>query len=317
MTVGYSKDSKKPNGINIARSISALQVITGNVGILGGTIGDSWQGGLPGFGGHAHPSGTVTPSISIGSTPGTFTLPISPAGTGALFFNTNVLQTLILNRAELDAGQITVKEYQNRIGNLPTNPVPNVHMAFIAREINQFSNSKDSVKAVGLLDMAVCITDNMMRPSARSADILLPTTAGVGEAESSFNMFHNAVFYTPHVCTPPGEVRTSTWISQQLANALGYGAQYSSSSTERHLGQLVLHLRDPLSERLQFLGNAERRPRSDGRQGPESGATSRIARSSSSPSRPDYMRSRMTTRIRSAMGLHSPPLPGASAVART
>ena len=78
--------------------------------------------------------------------------------------------------------------------------------------------------------MAVYMGDNLMRPSARASDILLPTTL-LGENPAAFNVEHNQMFYFPTASTPQGEVRTSTWVAQQLANLLGYGSQYSSALT--------------------------------------------------------------------------------------
>ena len=73
----------------------ALQVITGNVGILGGTTGGVAQGGLPGFGGVAFVRKRHRSCSQHRQHTGQLLSPDSPPGTGALYFNTNVDQTLV------------------------------------------------------------------------------------------------------------------------------------------------------------------------------------------------------------------------------
>ena len=119
-TLGAHVNNKQPSAQHNVRISAYLQAMTGNTGVEGGTDGIGGSPAAPGSPMYGQPYWpTVGPSVDVGKTPGTFTLPISPMGSPALFIHYRLPDAILL-RQQYDQGTITEAQYVNSIGPIPT-----------------------------------------------------------------------------------------------------------------------------------------------------------------------------------------------------
>jgi anaerobic dimethyl sulfoxide reductase subunit A len=216
---GNAISNKQPYGENAARIFCYLQAMAGYTGVTGGTetniLGNVVEYGIP------------VPAPNIGMTPGTFYNPISPEGPG-------IYQGWRFASVVLDAPKVgvslTQQQYENQNGMLPGNPLPNIHMAFeggLASPAQQRPDVNLSYQAYNQLDYIVSVASHASDPVATCGDIILPIAVWV-ENDPAFFQIENKFIYQQRLSTPPGDAKTQNWIDTQLANALGFGSQFSS-----------------------------------------------------------------------------------------
>ncbi|WP_027408131.1 molybdopterin-dependent oxidoreductase [Anoxybacteroides tepidamans] len=79
----------------------------------------------------------------------------------------------------------------------------------------------------------VVVLEQFMTDTAQLADYVLPTTTVFEEEDIYYSsMYHAYVNYGPALVQPPGEAKPDLWIWTQLANRLGFGADFSFSRDE-------------------------------------------------------------------------------------
>ncbi len=144
-------------------------------------------------------------------------------------FNNYRWADVILLRPKVDSGELTEKQYDNIIGNVPGNPVPNVHfMWFSDNELNETNDINKQMEAIKQLDMMACAMWHFDQTVTRAADIVLPR-AEAFEDEPTFRADGSTmgVVFAPRVVMPLGESKSLVWINLKLAEKLGAVDQYA------------------------------------------------------------------------------------------
>jgi len=212
-------------GENPARASMYLQALTGNTFIPGGTAAAEtgfWWGRL----------GGPLPQVDWRQKRGDYRAPV-------LFAMYKWPRAVDL-REKLDRGEIGKKEYNNRIGNLPDNPAPNIQ--FVILESNNHVNSlpavNQTIRAMKKVNFTLTFAQYAESPSARYADILLPQIFSAFEGRNggcgllwplfttSINLGSHFV-YRQKCVDPPGEVRPNDWVWTQVAKRLGLADKYN------------------------------------------------------------------------------------------
>ncbi|MEH7483286.1 molybdopterin-dependent oxidoreductase [Neobacillus drentensis] len=74
------------------------------------------------------------------------------------------------------------------------------------------------------------VIDQYMTDTAQHADYVLPTTTAFEEEDIYYSsMYHHYVNYGPKLVEAPGEAKPDLWIWTELANRLGFGADFDFS----------------------------------------------------------------------------------------
>jgi anaerobic dimethyl sulfoxide reductase subunit A len=210
-------------GEQSVRAGIALACMTGNLGVLGG----GWGGGEGGTG----------LALSIASLP-TGTNPVSARIPVFLWTDAVVRGT----QMTADDGVVNgpLKTNIKFIFNLASNMLVNQH-ADVNRTVRILQDDD-------LLEFIV-VSDHFMTPSARFADVVLPSDSSLEREDIGFPWSgENYIVFGNKAIDPPGECRHEyRWISQ-VAERLGVGAAFTEGKTERDwLRQLIAdaRARDP------------------------------------------------------------------------
>ncbi len=211
-------------GYNDSRLGIYLQAMTGNVGIpgaFGGGASDNAPQFLPDIG-----MGVYGPPLNTGST----TPPYNPP----YLCNSNTDAASFVLHKQLEAGEITLAEYNAAIGNPnPDIGTPNPHMwmnfttVFYYSGFDPAQNTYDVNERLQVLAESdfVAITARMVNEvMVRYADIVLPVTIQFFNEYSfpdSGESWGNVVFLSPKVVNPTGEAQSEIWIETHLAAQLG------------------------------------------------------------------------------------------------
>jgi anaerobic selenocysteine-containing dehydrogenase len=111
---------------------------------------------------------------------------------------------------------------------------PPIKMAFVTRgnPLTQLPDTNRVEEAFRSIETLVVI-DQFMTDTAELADYILPCTTVFEEEDIYYaSMYHSYVNYGPKLVTPKGEARSDRWIWTELANRLGFGADFAYSDEE-------------------------------------------------------------------------------------
>jgi anaerobic dimethyl sulfoxide reductase subunit A len=213
-------------GENPTRASMYLQALTGNTCIPGGTAAAEtgvFRGRLT----------MPIPRVDWQRKPGTYTPPV-------LLLGYKWLKSIDL-REKMEKGEISKEEYNGLIGNLASNPCPNLKMVIL--ESNNHPNSlpdiNGNIRALKKLDFYVVFSHFAEMTAARYADILLPQMATAFEgrhcvsAASAKNLFRPGIYlanyfiYCQKCIEPLGEIKSGDWVWMQIARRLGLADLYS------------------------------------------------------------------------------------------
>lgn len=219
-----------------ARVCVALQAITGNIGIPGGSIAVNW-------GEIKSPMGRISTASAFGRKnmdPTSFGMKMVTGTEGRcvpLFRNYKYADACLL-REQYDKGTLSKEEYYKIIGNVRTNPAPNLRMMFLSSNtLGCVPNTNKQLKAFQKMDMVVYMGAYFWNPTARSCDIVLPQACW---HEQKTDEYPNALLnygqpfiatttgwmYAPQILRPLGEAKDSEWIAAQVAKRLGFIDKY-------------------------------------------------------------------------------------------
>ncbi len=226
--------ARKFLGENPVRAAAYLQLMTGNVGISGGS---------PAF--HAEAYGFQTnhsfPSLNYNRTPVT-----SMPGAVASDFTYPALikewkwADSVLLSPQVTSGQLSLAAYNKIIGSASTNPAPNIKFAINwgagqqagqAPVVSGPINTKKAVQAIKLLDMYV-YGGWRWTPDAKAADIVLPWADYFEDLYYGFSNIGGSgtslgIAITPKLLEPQGEARPIERVRSELANRLRFGQYYN------------------------------------------------------------------------------------------
>ncbi|RSK52138.1 molybdopterin-dependent oxidoreductase [Bacillus canaveralius] len=77
------------------------------------------------------------------------------------------------------------------------------------------------------------VIDQFMTDTAELADYVLPTTTAFEEEDIYYSsMYHHYANYGPKLVDAPGEAKSDLWIWTELANRLGFGAEFAHTRSE-------------------------------------------------------------------------------------
>lgn len=123
---------------------------------------------------------------------------------------------------------------------------PGIHMIFVSRgnPLTQLPNTNRVKEAFQSVETLVVI-DQFLTDTAEMADYVLPC-ATVFEEEDIYysSMYHHYANYGPRLVEPQGEAKSDLWIWTELANRLGFGADFNHTVDEFleiGLGKLAEH----------------------------------------------------------------------------
>jgi anaerobic dimethyl sulfoxide reductase subunit A len=204
---------RKFHGEDQARLAVILQTMTGNIGVLGGSC--TFDGTIPFGTAFDRPT---APSVNYGTVAGTYTAP-------SLMMS--YMWPYAINMYSLyQSGKLTAQQYANAIGNVPSNPIPNIHMIWTAADsINQTPNINSQMVAIAAVDHLV-VQAQHWNPTAQLADLVLPIAEHYEYNEGFVSNNTGTVVYCPPLVKPQGEAVNPRWLYSQLATALGFGAKY-------------------------------------------------------------------------------------------
>jgi anaerobic dimethyl sulfoxide reductase subunit A len=171
----------------------ALQVATGNLGLLGGSSGGRALNGLPG------PQTGKLPMPALASQPSVPVLEWPDAVLGG------------------------------RAAGYPSD----IHLAYNVggNFIVQGSDVRKSIRAFESLEFAVC-HDYFLTPTARYCDVVLPTTTFLERQDIVSPASGNYVLFSNRAIAPQGEARNDYDIFCELAGRLGFEAAFSEGKDE-------------------------------------------------------------------------------------
>ncbi|MBT2687253.1 molybdopterin-dependent oxidoreductase [Bacillus sp. ISL-47] len=111
---------------------------------------------------------------------------------------------------------------------------PEVKMIFVTcgNPLTQVPDSSRVREAFASVDTVV-VMEQFMTDTAKVADYVLPV-ATVFEQEDLYysSMYHHYVNYGPKLVDPPGEAKPDLWVWTELANRLGFGADFDFTREE-------------------------------------------------------------------------------------
>lgn len=180
------------NGGNTIRLIDALVAVSGNIGIPGG--------------------GANYANIQVGQS--------------------FAFADLTLPNRRKSERQFSIMKQAERV---LTAKDPEIKMIFVTcgNPLTQVPDSAVVERAFSSVETLVVI-EQFMTDTAKLADYVLPTTTAFEEEDFYYSsMYHHYVNYGPQLVTElPGEVKSDLWIWTQLAERLGFGADFHFTRDE-------------------------------------------------------------------------------------
>ncbi len=218
---------RKSRGENAVRAAAALQAITGNWGVAGGSVPfdmGTWQ--MPA---RMLPYGEI-PNVRVPK-----------------MYRCHKWAQMVLLRDKVESGEVTVEEYKRIIGWRAPNhlPLPNPKMLMggggwmhnTRTLINAADSTNDHVKAADRMEFIVWIHSHMS-PALWISDVILPVAEQTledrriwGGGNPGYGGFAN-ITYVPGVIEPPGEAKPGNWIHTEIARRLGIGELYNTFCSE-------------------------------------------------------------------------------------
>jgi anaerobic dimethyl sulfoxide reductase subunit A len=235
---------RKSRGENVVRAACALQAITGNWGVAGGSV-----------------------PIDLGTRPKPARmLPYGeiPKVRVPKMYRSHQWAQMVLLKEKVDSGEMSPEEYKKVIGwrapnDLPL-PTPKILLGGgtwlhnTRTVINAADSTNDHIKAADKMDMVVWMHSHMS-PSLWISDVILPCNDQSledrriwGGGTPGYGGFVNMT-YVPGVVEPPGEARPAHWIYTELAR--GSASAKSTILTARKAatgGRVEKYLRNELIE---------------------------------------------------------------------
>ena len=165
-------------------------------------------------------------------------IPVQAAYTyqAPILCNGNCEARAIAIRDQLDSGALTLAQYNAQIGNLATNPAPNIHVLgpfeFFGSvgSRNYCQNTYDSNMRIAALRKMDFVWDIFYHSNSMLmwySDIIVPQANPFfydhGFETPSNDVYGNYFIYHGKMADLQGEQRTGLWISTQLASYLGVG----------------------------------------------------------------------------------------------
>lgn len=201
---------RRAHGEQAVRAACLLASMTGNVGVRGG-----WAGGL---GLQAPDGGPLWNVFPVGDNPVKASIP-----------------TFLWTEAVERGRSLTTREGVRGAEHLE-NDIKLIYAVASNVLINQHAHINRTARLLRderLVEFIV-VQDNLLTPSARFADVVLPActqfeTWGVEDGWK----YGEEVFLMPKVVEPPGEARSDYRICADLAERLGVGKAYTEGRTER------------------------------------------------------------------------------------
>lgn len=208
-------------GENSARAYDYLLALGGNIGKLG-TVGTG-----AGFNMRPH-----------------FPLPVPNWGNAMPEYDSLCLlqaemwPEAVLLRKKVENGEMTVKDFNAKIGNKADNPMPNLHMiAYLNSNRNlgvSYFGSNRRFQALKEIDFFAYGHYSLRNSSSWYADLLLPYSHqffegggglyGIGPFFWGLSPgFGNAFIYSQKVVDSPGEARHPFWALKEIAKRMGIG----------------------------------------------------------------------------------------------
>jgi len=218
---------RKSRGENVVRAAGALQAITGNWGIAGGSV--PFKMGTPQKPARMLPYGEI-PNVRVPK-----------------MYRSHKWAQMVLLKEKVDSGELSEDEYKAMIGwRAPNNlPLPNPKILMgggtwlhnTRTVINAADSSNDHIKAADKMEMVVWMHSHMS-PALWISDVILPVVDQCledrriwGGGSPGYGGFVNMT-YVPGVVEAPGEARPAHWIYTELARRLGVGELYNTYCEE-------------------------------------------------------------------------------------
>lgn len=197
------------------RSTAVLACMTGNVGVSGGSAGNS-----------AFMNIGVSPGPTMPNSPSL--VPVDPNPLDPLR-NVTSINPHMKNQSMIPVSHIWDAVLRGKKGGYPAD------FKFIwvmcANPLNQASNAMKGLEALRNVDFIV-VNEQFMTPTARCADIVLPVASHWERDDYERPwLAGNYHIYGRKIMEPPGEARTDMWIMDQVAQRLGI-ADYMDGKTE-------------------------------------------------------------------------------------
>ncbi len=192
-------------GEQYSRMAAALQAMTGNIGIIGGSaegVGKSWHAA-----GAAHPEGE---NIWFGA------------------IKSDRWAHLVLNYPNVKREEIGLWPRQDELDGV----IPNIRGIFWhgSNWLNQLTNINKELAAIKKLDLVVCM-DSTITPSGIWADVLLPACTHFERHDVAIPWYKGHYYiHRPKVIEPMGDSKTDFQIFTELAYIIGgeeFGAAYN------------------------------------------------------------------------------------------
>ncbi len=213
---------RKSRGENVVRAAGALQAITGNWGVAGGSV--PFKLGTPQKPARMLPYGEI-PKVRVPK-----------------MYRSHKWAQMVLLKEKVDSGELSEKEYKAMIGWRAPNdlPLPNPKILMgggtwlhnTRTVVNAADSSNDHIKAADKMDLVVWMHSHMS-PSLWISDVILPVADQTledrriwGGGSPQYGGFVNMT-YVSGVSEPPGEAKPAHWIFTELARRLGIGDLYN------------------------------------------------------------------------------------------
>ena len=218
---------RKSRGENVVRAACALQAITGNWGVAGGSV-----------------------PIDMGTRPKPARmLPYGeiPKVRVPKMYRSHMWAQMVLLKEKVDSGEMSADEYKAIIGwrapnDLPL-PTPKILMGGgtwlhnTRTVINAADSTNDHIKAAHKMDFIIWMHSHMS-PALWISDVILPCNDQSledrriwGGGTPGYGGFVN-ITYVPGVVEPPGEAKPAHWIHTEIARRLGIGEVYNTYCEE-------------------------------------------------------------------------------------
>jgi len=214
---------RKSRGENTVRAAAALQAITGNWGVAGGSV--PFDMGTRMKPARMLPYGEI-PKVRVPK-----------------MYRSHKWAQMVLLLDKVRSGEMSEEEYKRIIGwrapnDLPL-PTPKILMGGgtwlhnTRTLINAADSTNDHIKACERMEFIVWMHSHMS-PALWISDVILPVADQCledrriwGGGSPGYGGFVN-ITYVPGVVEPPGEARPAHWIFTQIAKRLGIGELYNA-----------------------------------------------------------------------------------------
>jgi anaerobic dimethyl sulfoxide reductase subunit A len=195
-------------GEQYSRMGAALQAMTGNIGIIGGSaegVGKAW-----------HAEASAGPQDQYGNV-------------WSAAIKSDRWAHCVLNYPNVRREEIGLWPRQDMLDGV----IPNIRAIFWQGSdwFNQLTNINKEIQAIKKLDMVVCM-DSTITPSGLWADVLLPVATHFERHDVALPWYKGHYYiHRPKVIEPLGESKTDHQIFTELAFRLGFGQVFNPKAS--------------------------------------------------------------------------------------